>query len=283
MIPRVSVVVPSYNNAPYLAETMESILAQTFDDFELVVADHSSTDGTLDVAQRYASDPRVRILTTETGGGAKRNWDRVSQEARGELIKLVCGDDTIAPTSLAQQVAAFDAHPSAVLVASQRTLTDAAGKTLIAARGLGGLDGVVPGRVAARTAVLAGSNIFGEPACVMMRRDALEKIGWWDNSHPYLIDQASFIEVSLQGDVVAIPTSLASFRINAGQWSVRLAREQAHQAAGFHAKLRAENPDLLSANDVRRGNFKALLTSFMRRAVYIVLRRRMTQPASTGT
>jgi glycosyltransferase involved in cell wall biosynthesis len=275
MTPRVSVVVPSYNNADYLAETMDSILAQTYDDFEVVVADHSSTDGTMDIARRYEADPRVRLLTTEAGGGAKRNWDRVSQEARGELIKLVCGDDLIAPTALARQVSAFDEHPSAVLVASQRTLVDAAGRTLISARGLGGLNGLVGGREAARTAVLAGSNIFGEPACVMVRRDALEKIGWWDNTHPYLIDQASFIEVSLQGDVVAIPGSLASFRINAGQWSVRLAREQAQQAAGFHEKLRSENPDLLSANDVRIGNFKALLTSFMRRAVYVVLRHRM--------
>ena len=63
MTPRVSVVVPAYNNAEYLAETIDSILAQTFTDFELVIADHSSTDGTLAVAQKY-DDPRIRLLTT---------------------------------------------------------------------------------------------------------------------------------------------------------------------------------------------------------------------------
>ena len=95
MTPRVSVVVPAYNNAEYLAETIDSILAQTFTDFELVIADHSSTDGTLAVAQKY-EDPRIRLLTTPAGSGAQANWNLVTGEATGELIKLVCGDDTIA-------------------------------------------------------------------------------------------------------------------------------------------------------------------------------------------
>src|SRR6185369_16385153 len=69
---RVSVVVPSYNNAPFIEATMDSILGQTFEDFELVVADHSSTDGTWDRLQRYRADPRVRLLRTSAGGGAPR-------------------------------------------------------------------------------------------------------------------------------------------------------------------------------------------------------------------
>nr|WP_296770691.1 glycosyltransferase [Rhodococcus sp. (in: high G+C Gram-positive bacteria)] len=276
MTPRVSVVVPSYNNAEYIDETIESILGQTFTDFELIIADHSSTDGTMAAIEKY-DDPRIRVLTTESGGGAKRNWDRVTAEATGDLVKLVCGDDTIFPSSLATQVAAFDEHPTAVLVASQRTLIDANGKTVIAARGLGGLTGLVSGRTAARAAVRAGANIFGEPGCVLMKRDILEKVGSWDNSHPYLIDQATFIAVALQGDVVAIAEPLASFRINAGQWSVELATQQARQAADFHRMLSAAAPGLLSSNDIRLGNAKALITSFMRRAVYILLRRRMSK------
>ena len=152
MSPRVSVVVPAYNNAEYIAETIESILRQTFTDFELIIADHSSTDETLSIIEEY-DDPRIRVLSTEAGGGAKRNWDRVTAEATGEFVKLVCGDDTIFPTSLEAQVTAFDSHPSAVLVASQRTLVDANGKTVIAARGLGGLSGLVSGREIGRAHV----------------------------------------------------------------------------------------------------------------------------------
>ena len=275
MTPRVSVVVPAFNNGQYIAETMSSILAQTYQDFELIVADHSSTDDTLVQVKKFADDPRVRILSTEAGGGAKRNWDRVCAEASGELIKLVCGDDIIYPTALERQVAAFDQHPSAVLVASQRTLVDAKGKPVIKARGLAGLSGLVSGRDAARRAVVAGANIFGEPACVMLKRTELEAIGWWNDAHPYLIDQATYIGVALRGDFVAIPEALAAFRLNDGQWSVRLAAQQAKQAAAFHADLRNAEPELLSKWDVRIGDARAFATSVMRRAVYILLSRRM--------
>ena len=274
--PRVSVVIPAFQNAEYLAETIESVLKQTFTDFELIVADHSSTDGSHEVALGFAQDPRVTVLTTEAGGGAKRNWDRVSQAARGELIKLLPGDDTLLPTCLEEQVAAFDAHPSAVLVASRRTLTDAKGKPIVASRGLPGLSGLVSGRDAVRATVRAGSNIFGEPGCVLMRRDLLEAKGWWDDTDPYLIDEATYAAVALEGDVVAIDRPLATFRVSVGQWSVRLARQQAGQAAAFHRRLRAADPTLLSATDVRIGNAKALATSFLRRAAYVVLRRRMS-------
>ena len=275
MTPRVSVVVPAFNNERYIGETISSILEQTFTDFELIVADHSSTDNTLAEVKGFVADPRVQVLSTPAGGGAKRNWDRVCEAASGELIKLVCGDDLIYPSMLAEQVAAFDAHPSAVLVASKRTLVDAHGKTLVRARGLAGLSGSVSGRVAARRAVVAGANIFGEPACVMMKRAELEAIDWWDNTQPYLIDEATYISVALRGDVVAIPKALAAFRINAGQWSVRLATQQAAQAAAFHHRLQASHDGLLSDWDVRIGNVRALATSFMRRAVYLLLSRRM--------
>ncbi len=276
MTPRVSVVVPAFNNGLYIAETMSSILGQTYPDFELIVADHSSVDNTLAEVERFTDDPRVRVLSTEAGGGAKRNWDRACAAASGELIKLVCGDDIIYPTALARQVAAFDEHPTAVLVAAQRTLVDAKGKPVIKARGLAGLSGLVSGRVAARRAVVAGANIFGEPACVMLKRQELEAIGWWDDSHPYLIDEATYIGVALRGDFVAIPEALAAFRLNDGQWSVRLAAQQAAQAAAFHADLRDSDPELLSKWDVRVGDARAFATSLMRRAVYILLSHRMS-------
>jgi Glycosyltransferases involved in cell wall biogenesis len=182
--PRVSVVVPSFNNASFIEATMDSILAQTFEDFELIVADHSSADGTWELLQRYLTDPRVRLLRTEAGGGAPRNWERVTAAARGELLKLVCGDDIIYPDCLRRQVEAMDANPSVVLVAAQRDLIDARGALLLSRRGLAGLTGRVAGRVAARHTVVAGSNIFGEPACVLFRRETLQDAGGWDAGTP---------------------------------------------------------------------------------------------------
>lgn len=276
MNPRVSVVVPAYNNADFLADTLESILAQDYDDYELVIADHSSSDRTAQVLGAYAARSRVRVLApTPAGGGALANWNRVSEHAHGEFIKLVCGDDLIAPSALREQVQALDRNPTAVFVASPRNLIDAHGNVVVRDRGLGGLRGCVSGREAVRRSVRAGTNIFGEPGCVMFRRELLVREGGWDNSSPYLIDQATYSRIMLHGDMVALPRTLASFRISQTQWSVRLVKEQAAQAIAFHEALRRRDPSLLSAWDVRVGNAMARLMAQARRLAYSWLRRRM--------
>jgi glycosyltransferase involved in cell wall biosynthesis len=281
-VPRVSVVVPSYNNASFIEAAMDSILGQTFEDFELVVADHSSSDGTWERLQRYRADPRVRLMRTEAGGGAPRNWERVTAAARGALVKLVCGDDIIYPDCLRLQVEAMDANPSVVLVATRRDLIEARGGLVKAGRGLAGLTGRVPGRVAARHTVVAGSNIFGEPACVLIRREALERAGGWDARHPYVIDEATYVNVLLLGDFFGIDAALAAFRLSSSQWSVHLAREQSDQVVGFHHRLAAAAPGLLSRTDLLRGDAMARGMAYVRRLAYIWVGRRMHSATPTG-
>ena len=275
---RVSVVVPAYNNADFIEETVASILGQTFTDFELVIADHSSTDGTWERLQRFADDPRVRLLTTPAGGGAPANWARVSAEATGDYLKLVCGDDVIYPTCLEQEVSAMDADEETVLVACQRDLIDAHGGTVVRARGLAGLRGSVSGRVAARRTVRVGANIFGEPGCVLFRRAAFESAGGWDASEPFVIDQHSYCNVLMRGNFHAVPTPLAGFRLSAAQWSVSLARQQSDQVIGFHHRLSTANPGLLSRADLARGDLMARVTAYKRRLAYVWVGRRMHAP-----
>ncbi len=273
--PRVSVVVPAYNSAAFIADTMDSVLSQTFTDFELIVSDHSSTDGTWEALQPYTADPRVRLHRLPPGGGAPANWNAVSSMATGALLKLVCSDDLVYPTCLAQQVAAMDAHPSAVMAACTRDIVDAAGRPLVRGRGLGKLVGRVDGRTAVRATVRAGTNLFGEPASVLLRRAPFAAAGFWDGGHSYLIDEASYVRVLLRGDLVALPTPLAGFRVSDQQWSVRLMRTQAAEAKEFHRELQRAQPGLLSATDLRIGNAMADVTMLLRRAAYLYLGRRM--------
>ena len=247
--PRVSVVIPTFNNESYVEETMSSVLAQTFTDFELVVADHSSADRTWELLQQFTDDPRVRLLTTPAGGGAERNWNRVTAEATGELVKLVCGDDLLAPDMLETQVAAFDEHDDGVvMVASSRDIVDASGRTVVHDLGLGGLRGRVPGR--------RGDPPFGAARREHLRRAVLRAVpsygarggGSGGTATPgYMIDQATYCRVLLQGDLVDYPGPLAAFRVSASQWSVKLAKEQATSAAEMHRQLREMAPGLLSS------------------------------------
>ncbi len=281
--PRVSVVVPAFQNEHYIRATMQSVLAQSYPDFELVVADHSSTDRTWDLLQDFADDPRVRLLRTPAGGGAERNWNRVTDEARGELVKLVCGDDLLTPDSLATQVAAFDAHDDGVvMVASARDIVDASAVPVVRRHGLGGLSGRVTGPAAIRRSVVRGANIFGEPCCVLLRRTTLADAGGWHGNPGYLIDQATYSRVLLRGDLVTTPETVASFRISSTQWSVSLAREQAGSAAEMHRQIAEMVPGLLSPRDVRLGNARATLRAFQRRLVYLYLGRRMHAPDSSA-
>ena len=271
----VSVVVPSFNNADHIERTMDSILAQTYRDIEVIVSDHSSSDGTWELLQPYADDPRVRLFQTTTGGGAPRNWTVVCEAAKGRYLKLVCGDDLIYPTCLEEQVQAIESDPDIVLVACQRDVVDDIGRPLVRSRGLHGLEGKVPGSVAVRRTVRAGTNVFGEPGCVLFDREVLERTGWWDARAPYLIDQATCSRVALQGSIYALRRSLAGFRVSSEQWSVKLAHTQAEHAAQFHHTVAAENPGLLSEGDVRLGDRKATAMAWIRRATYAYLRHRM--------
>ena len=280
MTPRVSVVVPAYNSVAFIDATMRSILAQTFTDFELLISDHTSTDGTWEALQRFTADPRVRLSRLPSGGGAPANWNAVTELATGDFIKLVCGDDLLYPDSLAVQTAALVAHPSATLVASTRDIVDAAGIPVLRDRGLCGLRGEVTGKEAIRRSVRAGTNIFGEPASVMFRRADLGDAGGWDGRFPYLIDHATYCAVLLGGNLVAVPGPLAGFRVSHSQWSVRLMRAQAEHAIAFRRELAATHPGLLGRGDLLVGNARAKMNALARRAVYRWLSRRMCHEAA---
>ncbi|GAA1946076.1 glycosyltransferase family 2 protein [Microbacterium deminutum] len=272
--PRLSVVVPAFNNGRTIRETLESILDQEGVDFELIIADHASPDDTREVMEEFAGDARVTLLDTPAGGGAPRNWNRVTEAATGEYVKLVCGDDVLRPDVLARQVHLLT-ESGGILTACRRDIIDSDGRTLMKGWGLRGLDSRMSGRQAARLAVRAGSNLFGEPASVTMRRDALVDAGGWSPDFPYLIDQATYSRVLLRGDFVPDLEVGATFRMSTGQWSVALSNDQASQARGFHHWLRSAHPDVLSAGDVRIGDARATLMAHARRASYWVLKRRM--------
>ncbi|WP_156760174.1 glycosyltransferase family 2 protein [Microbacterium karelineae] len=268
--PELSVVIPAYEQASFLAETMASVLDQTGVDLELIVADHASSDGTYEVAEAFTTDPRVTLLRTPAGGGAASNWAAVTDVARGEFLKLLPGDDTVLPGSLARQAALLRDHPGAALVAGRRRIVDSSGRTIAKRRGLQGLDVTLPGDEAVRRAVVSGTNPFGEPGAVMMRRAVLEAAGGWQGRWSYAIDLASYFGALRHGSFVRDDEVASTFRVGGGQWSVALVDQQADEITRLFEETGREL-DAVTPDDVRRGARRARALARQRRIVYRVL------------
>lgn len=129
--PRVSIGLPVFDGEKYLEESLNSILAQTFEDFELIISDNASNDRTQEICRAYAArDRRIRYYRNGNNLGASKNFNRVFKLSRGEYFKWIAHDDVIAPDFLAKCVEALDQDPSVVLCHSKVAFIDECGKFL---------------------------------------------------------------------------------------------------------------------------------------------------------
>jgi Glycosyl transferase family 2 len=130
-VPLVSIGLPVYNGEGFLSQTLDSILSQTFTDFELIISDNASVDGSNAIADSYARrDNRIRVVRNECNRGAAWNYKHVLDLARGRYFRWAPADDLFAPESLACCVQVLDQHPEAVLCYPKTMLIDAQGQAL---------------------------------------------------------------------------------------------------------------------------------------------------------
>ena len=124
--PRLSVGIPTYNGHDYLAASIESLLDQSYEDFELIISDNASTDDTADICRRYEKqDSRIRYFRQERNIGGAPNHNFLVEQASGELFKWASDDDLYARDLLKLCVEALDEHPDVILAHSWTALIDA--------------------------------------------------------------------------------------------------------------------------------------------------------------
>ncbi len=129
--PRVSIGIPVYNGEKYLAAALDSLLAQTYADFEVAISDNASTDRTEKICREYAArDSRIRYERQPKNLGMTWNFSHVVEMARGEYFRWHAHDDTCAPTLLEKCVEALDRHPEAVLAYPRVLMIDWQGEPL---------------------------------------------------------------------------------------------------------------------------------------------------------
>jgi glycosyltransferase involved in cell wall biosynthesis len=127
-VPAVSICLPVYNGENYLAVAVESMLAQTFADFELIISDNASTDRTEEICRKFAdADPRVRYHRNERNVGGANNQAIAVQLSRGRYVRLAAHDDKVAPAHLEECVAVLEERPGAVIAFTRTVLIDEVG------------------------------------------------------------------------------------------------------------------------------------------------------------
>jgi glycosyltransferase involved in cell wall biosynthesis len=217
-IPSVSVCIPVRNGERFVAETIRSVLDQTYRDFELVVLDNASSDDTGTVARSFA-DSRVRVERTTAPLALADNWNRAVQLTRAPLVKLLCADDLLHPRCLELQVAPMEADPGLAVVAGRRHMIDELSRVIVPRRGLSGLVGVRTGVEVARRVVRLGTNPIGEGCNVLFRREDFVAAGGWRAERQHIMDLDLWMRLLQYGEFLGLPETVAAFRITGGSTS----------------------------------------------------------------
>ena len=257
--PRVSVLIPTFRYARYLAEAVDSILAQDFGDFELIISDDCSGDGSREIMEACAArDPRIRIHLHSANIGMVQNWNWCLSQARGEFVKYVFGDDRLArPDALGKMVAMLEANPEAALAASAREVIDEQSKTV------GCMDtfGAAGLHSAAETMFrcLADGNIIGEPTVVLFRRAAAAR--GFSVAYGQLVDLEMWLHLLEHGPLVCTSEPLCAFRRHPLQQTETNKKKLTDKNEYLRLVLDYGRSPLLGGHDMRKIEFCRLYES----------------------
>lgn len=217
--PRVTVLTTVYNGARYLDEAIDSVLAEEFGDFEYVIVDDGSTDGTADLLARAAArDPRIIVLRNETNRGIAASANRGLAVARGEYIARIDSDDISMPGRFRRQVATLDARPEVALVSMNYESIDADGAVL--ARSHRDHPSIVV------EYLLHFSNALGGHSQVMFRSSVVEAVGGYDETCAAALDSDLWTRIVRHGRIVVLPEIGMRYRVHHESVSARSSATQ---------------------------------------------------------
>jgi glycosyltransferase involved in cell wall biosynthesis len=223
MQPKISVCVPTYNGYKFLEECLDSILSQTFGDFELLIVDDRSSDNTVKIAEEYAArDCRVKVIRNHQNLGLVGNWNRCIEIANGEWIKFVFQDDIIDPTCLEKLFTATELGKPIIYCRREfifETETDEVTKNnylnhISVQNPFGSNSEISAQQYAELTLKNIGVNLVGEPTSVMFHRSVFRQFGLF-NPHLITICDLEFCtRIAVNTGIVQVPEVLAKFRIH---------------------------------------------------------------------
>lgn len=275
--PLVSVIVPNYNYAHYLAQRLESIFAQTVQDFELIYLDDASTDNSDEVLARFDTDGRLQQFHNEVNGGnVFKQWNKGVREAKGKYIWLAEADDFAAPTLLENLLAKLEADSRIGLAYCGSLVVDENGQVIERAEDwLDHLDTQRwqhdfrnTGQSECARYLVHRNTIFNASA-VMFRRELFEKIGYAEESYRLSGDWITWVRMLLLSDIAYVSQPLNYFRRHS-----QTVRNQVEQSALRVLENYGIVAELLQATPVHENDREQVFDSLVEEWAKAVLPRR---------
>jgi glycosyltransferase involved in cell wall biosynthesis len=223
MLPRVSIIVPNYNHAPFLENRIQSILSQTYDDFEIILLDDHSSDHSLEILNQYARRPRFRLMVNDrNGGNPYKQWNKGIAAARGDLIWIAESDDFASEYFLERVVALLENRPGAGLAYSQSWIIDENGRQLhvndVWTRDLSvehwQKDFIANGRDECRD-YLIFKNTIPNASAVLFKKNLYDRIGGADETFFYAGDWHLWVRMLAVSDLCFCSEALNCYRTHA--------------------------------------------------------------------
>jgi len=213
--PKISVVMSVYNGEKYLREAIDSILNQTFGDFEFIIVDDGSTDKTAEIIDEYAKkDLRVKIIKNKNNIGLTKSLNKAIQETKGEYIARMDADDISSPERFDEQLTFIENHPEIGAVGCWYYLIDKNNKLIKKVR--------PPVKFYKIKKAILNSTPIIHPAA-MIRKISLEKINYYDESFKYAQDRDLLFRILNFYQLGVVPKYLLKYRYT--KQSISLQRE----------------------------------------------------------
>jgi glycosyltransferase involved in cell wall biosynthesis len=213
--PKVSVCIPTFNYAHYIPDAIESVLSQSFTDFELIVVDNCSSDNTQEVVNKYVRrDGRIKYFANKENLGFVNNFNECLRHASGEYIKILSADDLLLPTCIERSVEILNRYPEVVLIGSARTLVDSYLRPIKIMSYADKFD-IVGGFSVVRRCLINGVNFIGEPTAVVFRRQYAAR--GFDAAYKQLVDLEMWFHLLEHGKFAYVNEPLCSVRIHKEQ------------------------------------------------------------------
>jgi len=251
--PLVSICIPTYNGAAFIGEAIESALAQTYANIEVIISDDGSTDETIAIAQSFQSQTSADLrIILHRNYGLSQNWNFCISQAKGKYIKFLFQDDFLTPECIAKMVAVAEQHPKIGMVFSPRgIIIDASESNPILRRasqsindlhkGWSNLKSIQPGReLLADTNCLSNPiNKIGEPTTVLIASRVFAEIGLFDSGLSQYVDLDMWWRIMGNYHIGFVDEKLSSLRIHLEQqtWKNFAAGENHKDVVRFYNKL----------------------------------------------